>query len=582
MRITTNQKRLVGITTVAAIILGATAYGLASRTTDAATGGGSEAALMEHEMAVGQGAYERSLGDIGPDCATIAGAWIEDAAGDAMLLTATQTKAANVTVSAFDAGGSALTDLKDSAAALPAHCVVTGLIAPQVQFELRLPDAAAWNGRFMLVTCAGFCGSVSSSACNPALSRGYAVVTTNGGHDGSPGFEAVWANGDNPARHDFAYRANHVATLLAKALIKSYYGRAAEFSYVAGCSKGGNSAVRNASRYPNEFDGILASAPVLDYQGRLTTSFSWQAQALSQRNGEALFSPEDFARLHTNILSQCDMIDGRADGVLNDPAACEPDFPSMDCSRDKVAEEQCFSKDQIAALERIYALPSDSNGRAIYPAGQTPGSELSATPWLAEIPGVPGTPLVEQGANQWLRYMAFSQQDDGAGRTADTFDFDKDPAKLPEMAEVYNATDTDLSAFDRAGGKLLIMHGTADEGISLATTVDFYKKLIAHSGGLSQTQRFARLFQVPGMAHCSGGAGYDQFDALTALENWVEKGHAPERIVAQRTVAGSDKKEGMPLYPYPLVPQYTGSGDETNPANYRAITSASWSASDAD
>lgn len=313
---------------------------------------------------------------------------------------------------------------------------------------------------------------------------------------GSPGFEAAWAHGDNAARHDFAYRANHVASLLSKEIVAAYYGKPAAYSYVVGCSKGGNSAVRYASRYPAEFDGILASAPVLDYQGRVSTSFSWQAQAL-EKDGKTLFSPADLQVLHTSVLNQCDGMDGRTDGILNDPAACKPDFATMACDRSKPSGQNCFSKAQIDALRKLYAPPADSKGRVVYPAGQTPGSELNATPWLAAMPEVPGTPLVEHGADQWLRYMAYSRQSDGSNKSAQNFDFDKDPADMEAMAKVYNATTTDLGRFDKHGGKLLITHGTADEGISLAATVDYYKRLIKASGGLATTQAFARLFQVP-------------------------------------------------------------------------------------
>ncbi|MGW7480924.1 tannase/feruloyl esterase family alpha/beta hydrolase [Nonomuraea muscovyensis] len=548
------------------------ANGTTGGTTSAAD---PQVAIMEQEAALGKQAYKNLFNGDKPACTTMANKWIKDDAGDAMLLSTREAAAGNTDISAFDAGGAVMTDLKDKTVPTPRHCVVSGYVAPQVSFELRLPDPKAWNGRFMLVACAGFCGTVNSSACDPGLSRGYAVVTTNGGHTGSPGFEAAWAHGDNAARHDFAYRANHVASLLSKEIVAAHYGKPAAYSYVVGCSKGGNSAVRYASRYPAEFDGILASAPVLDYQGRVSTSFSWQAQAL-EKDGKTLFSPADLQVLHTSVLNQCDGMDGRTDGILNDPAGCKPDFATMACDRSKPSGQNCFSKAQIDALRKLYAPPADSKGRVVYPAGQTPGSELNATPWLAAMPEVPGTPLVEHGADQWLRYMAYSRQSDGSNKSAQNFDFDKDPADMEAMAKVYNATTTDLGRFDKHGGKLLITHGTADEGISLAATVDYYKRLIKASGGLATTQAFARLFQVPGMAHCSGGAGYDRFDALSALETWVERGTAPTKIIAKRSAPSAAGDEAIPLFPYPLVPRFRGTGDPANPDSYRAVTSASW------
>ncbi|GII96697.1 tannase/feruloyl esterase family alpha/beta hydrolase [Sinosporangium siamense] len=534
-----------------------------------------QVAIMEQEAALGKHAYKNLFNGAKPDCAAMANKWIKDDAGDAMLLSTQVAPARNAEISAVDAGGAVTTDLKDKTVPTPRHCVVSGYVAPQVSFELRLPDAKAWNGRFMLVACAGFCGTVNSSACNPGLSRGYAVVTTNGGHTGSPGFQATWAHRDNAARHDFAYRANHVATLLSKKIVAAYYGKPAAYSYVVGCSKGGNSAVRYASRYPAEFDGILASAPVLDYQGRVSTSFSWQAQAL-EKNGKTVLSPADLKVLHESILDQCDGADARKDGILNDPAACKPDFAAMACDRSELSGPNCFSKAQIEALRKLYAPPADSKGRMVYPAGQTPGSELNAIPWLTARPEVPGTPLVEHGADQWLRYMAYARQSDGSKKSAQNFNFDKDPADMEAMAKVYNATTTDLGKFEKHGGKLLITHGTADEGISLAATVDYYKRLIKASGGLAATQAFARLFQVPGMAHCSGGVGYDRFDALSALETWVEQGTAPEKIIAKRSSPPAAGEEAIPLYPYPLVPKFSGTGDPADPDSYRAVTSTSW------
>lgn len=474
--------------------------------------------------------------------------------------------ATEVTIEASVAGS---TDRIGKHAKLPAHCLVRGYIGPQVSFEIRLPSREAWNGKYEQVACGGFCGRVNSASCFPGLERGYAVATHDGGHDTEvPGFDGFWAWNNRPGEIDFGHRANHVVAQSAKAIIEAYYGRAAEYSYVVGCSKGGNGAVMEAMRYPKDFDGAIASAPVLDYQGRVATSFSWLMQALLDRDGRPRLSPDDFRVVHEAVLDECDALDGLEDRVLNDPSACRFDPATLRCRRPDDAG--CLTGTQIRVLRRLYEHPINSDGEEVYPAGVTLGSELGEGGYL--YTEEPFSARALGGANNWLAYLAFNE-DPGPKFTYEDFDFDEHVDDLEALSPVYDANDTDLSEFRDRGGKLIITHGTADPAIPHEATIDYYEGLLDDMGGASRD--FARLFLVPGSYHCFGGPGVDRIDSLTALEQWVEERKPPRRLSASHEGEGGIERE-MPLFPYPKVPVYSGAGDPADPSSYVPTTSAAW------
>lgn len=482
-----------------------------------------------------------------------------------------------VTITDRAASGAVAWDRAGKTGELPAHCLVRGYIGPQISFEVRLPDPSAWNGNYQQVACGGFCGSVRSDSCFPGLERGYAVATHDGGHDTEQaGFDGVWGWNNRPGEVDFGYRANHVVALATKAIIAAYYGEAAEYSYIVGCSKGGTSAVKEALRYPDDFDGAIAAAPVLDYQGRVATSFSWLMQALLDNRGRPLLSAEDFRMVHEAVLDECDGLDGLEDRVLNDPARCEFRPGVLRCGR-LDGSAWCLSQRQVSALRKVYAAPRNSEGEVVYPAGQTLGSELGWEGWLTQNPAEPRpTPFALEGANQYLAYMAF-ENDPGPSFTYEDFSFDRHVEDLEALSPVYDAIDTDLSEFRDRGGKLILLHGTADPAISSEATIDYYEHLIDDMGGRRATQAFARLFLTPGASHCtSQGPGVARVDPLTALEKWVEHDEAPETLSATHE-GGEGLERTMPLFPYPRVPVYSGEGDPTDPASYEPAVSAAWS-----
>jgi len=438
----------------------------------------------------------------------------------------------------------------EESADLPAFYQVTGVLFPEIKFELRLLPKHEWNRKFYLAGCGGFCGGVDTNFPNGqftnnlnwGLLRGYAAATTDSGHDnmGLGRTYADWALDNRPGEVDWGFRSIHEVTRVSKALICVFYGRKARYSYFAGCSTGGRQAIVEALRFPKDFDGVISGAPALDYTGLVATWMSWVVQGV----GDNVFSDEDQAAIQEAILDQCDDLDGKADGLISDPRRCpEIDFSGAD-----------LSPDQLAALEQLYSKPVNSWEDVLYEGVIPYGSEIY---WPIWVPGADPTsenPLALQlirGFNDgFLKYMAFEVDDPTF--TADDFDFDTTPDLLEFMGRIYNATDTNLKRFKQLGGKILMYHGWADSIVPPIYTLDYYDRVVAAMGGVRRTQRFFRLFMVPGMDHCSTaqslefvGAGtsigLDDFDALGALERWVEKGIAPRRLKASgKSLSGEE------------------------------------------
>ncbi|MFZ0257784.1 MAG: tannase/feruloyl esterase family alpha/beta hydrolase [Gammaproteobacteria bacterium] len=440
---------------------------------------------------------------------------------------------------------------------LPEFIQVTGTLWPRIKFELRLPTQG-WNGKFYMAGCGGFCGQVVTDRVgftnnlNYGLKRGYAAATTDSGHEGVASTDGRWAENNRRAEIDWAYRAIHEVARVSKALIQLAYRRVPKFSYFAGCSTGGRQAVMEALRYPNDFDGLISGAPALDYTGLVATWMSWMVQANLDELANPIINAELLGTIQQTVLAQCDGIDGLEDGIIADPRRCRVDFQTLG-----------LSEAQLAALNKFYAKPTNSLGKPLY-AGSVPyGSEKY---WLLWLPGfrLPGTNtggLIEDFNINFLDYMAF--KDDPVGHPdwdPYAFDFDTHPQLLDFMGAIHNANKPNLAAFRNAGGKLIMYHGWADAIVPPTYTIDYYERVAAHLGGLKSTQDFFRLFLVPGMDHCSVQVidGYDDFDMLTALENWVERNSAPEMILANQVATDGGTLRTRPLYPYPLFPNYVG------------------------
>ena len=439
-----------------------------------------------------------------------------------------------------------------------------------IMAEVWLPDPAKWNGKFLGSGNGGFGGSVAGPALDMrgALARGYATAGDDLGHEiTSLVVDGSWVIGHPEKIKDFAYRADHATAEFAKALIAAYYGRPPEFSYFRGCSNGGHEALMEAQRYPADYDGIIAGAPANAWT-HVMAGFMWNEKALFDKP-ESRIPQSKLAIIQKAVLAKCDSLDGVKDGIVNDPATCHFDPGVLMC---KSADgPDCLTHPQVDALRKIYGGPVDPRTRkSIYP-GFPAGSEGLAHNWDSWI--------TEPKAAQ----SQFANQFFGDFVVADpnwdfrTFDFVRDVARTDaELGPIINSDNPDLSAFAARGGKLILFQGWADAAITPWGTIQYYRD-IQKKMGTNEAQRFVRLFMAPGMMHCSGGPGPNTFDTVEAIEQWREKNHAPESIVASRYAEPIAALTGMPagdplstrpLCAYPKVAHWIGKGSPDEARNY--------------
>ena len=428
---------------------------------------------------------------------------------------------------------------------LPPVCRVAGTVTPAIRFEVWMPVGDGYNGRFQAVGGGGLAGNISYPAMAMAVSDGYASASTDTGHRAN---DSLWL-ADPQRREDYGYRAIHEMTVQAKAIIDAYYGTEPVYSYFNGCSTGGRQGLMEAQRFPNDYDGIVSGAPVNTFT-TLHMAQLWTAHATLIPQGAAL-TAEDFAIVNSAVMAQCDANDGVEDGVLTDPTTCDFDPRDLVCGNSSGG--QCLAEPKVAALEKIYGGPvNPRTGVQLYP-GLEPGGESSQ-------PGNPGWSMIMNGRTPFfidipvLGGMGF-ENDSWDWRT---FDFDRDVTLIDgKLAHVLNAVNPDLRDFEAQGGKLIMYHGWNDPGVMPQRTIDYYNEIVAfadratNGNGTAFTEEFARLYMMPGVGHCSGGAGPDQADFMGALVDWVENGEAPGRIIAND---GDDLSR--PLCPHPQKAVY--------------------------
>jgi feruloyl esterase len=441
---------------------------------------------------------------------------------------------------------------------VPAHCRVTGVLAPEIAFEVSLPEK--WNGRFYMIGNGGHAGENMEdpgrvSQRNDALKAGFAFAQTNTGHDSrkEPGGSFVMSNPQKAI--DYAYRAVHLTAVTAKAITKDYYGKAISKAYWNSCSNGGRQGLIEAQRYPEDFDGVVANAPWVDQTG-FTIGALWNQRAVA---GVGL-TPSKLSLLASKVMDKCDAADGLKDGLIDDPRRCSFDAKA-DVAACRTGEDKtdCLTAAQAEAVNKVYAGPM-SSGKAFFP-GYMPGSEMvvngTNSNWIGMIvPGQNGAkPADFNLAEGTMRYLVpVPPQPDWDYQT---FDFDKDLHRLDEWSKKADAKNPDLAKFRKQGGKLLMTYGWADQILQPMMGVKYFEDAVAKNG--PQTTDFFRLFMVPGMAHCSGGIGTDRFDQMTAIVDWVEMGKAPDVIPASRAV-NNQVVRTRPLCAYPKVARYKGQG----------------------
>jgi feruloyl esterase len=440
------------------------------------------------------------------------------------------------------------------------YCDVTGYVAPQNKFELKLPLAGEWNQNFFFTACGGFCGSTDGKRCNFALARGYASVTGNGGHDSALGFDGIWAANAPELQEDFGWRSNHVVTLIAKAITTHYYGKPIKHSYMAGNSKGGQAVLVEAQRFPEDFEGLMPGAPVYEYTPRNTIAAAWFAQGVSDGHGGSVLNGAAAQAVHKSVLERCGAQAGIEEGLVTDPPSSKW-RPEMIACPPGVSGSVCLNEKQVAAVKRLMTPATNSRGEVLYAYPYLPGTETQWEGW--NYFGAPGPGYPPRTANldlpkQYLRYFVEERMREKGD--ALSFDFDHDPVSLDRARRIYDATSVDLRAFKARGGKMLIWHGWADGAIVATSSIGYYEGVMKFMGSRKQTEDFLRLFLIPGVHHGGGGPGLTEFDALTALENWVEKGQEPEKLIASRLSNGVVERS-RPVFPYPVLAQYSGKGD---------------------
>jgi feruloyl esterase len=432
---------------------------------------------------------------------------------------------------------------------LPAHCRVAAVLTPSpdshIEMELWLPTDG-WNGKFLAVGNGGWAGNIETGAMATALSKGYATASNDTGHKGG---SASFAVGHPEKLIDFGYRSMHEMTVQSKAIIQSFYNRGPQLSYYQGCSTGGRQGMMEAQRYPEDFDAIIAGAPVYNQVHLNTSQVSLQVDML--RDPSRIVPQNKVAMLAKAVVAACDEKDGVKDSIVSDPQSCKFDPASLMCKEGD--GPSCLTAAQVESAKTAYSPVKTKSGEFVYP----PHSPEFETGWRIPAPGAALNPLF----GDMPRYIA--RQD--ANWDLMSFDLDKDFALAMKNAGFIESTDPDISKFKARGGKLLFYHGWADPGPAPENTINYFNAAAKKTGGNSDD--WMRLFLLPGVGHCGGGVGPDRADYLSALEQWREHGKAPAQIIASRNRGGQTEMT-RPLCPYPQMAKWTGTGSTDDAKNF--------------
>jgi Tannase and feruloyl esterase len=483
---------------------------------------------------------------------------------------------------------------------LPAFCRVVGYVLPTAQsnpinFEVWMP-LAVWNGRYQGVGNGGFLGSIAYNDLVPALKRGYAASSTDTGHQGNT---LAFGAKSQQLLEDFAASPHHAA-VASKAIIAAFYGYGPNFSYFTGCSAGGKQGLWEAQRYPEDYDGYLVGDPAVS-QTHLAVANVYTTQTLL-KDPESYIPATKIKLIADAVVAACDAQDEVNDGVIDDPRECKFDPATIQCKPGQ-ADAECLTPKQATALTKLYGGPRNPRtGEQLYP-GYTRGGEfdpgVNARDWRHIITGLnPGGSFTAILGGIFMRELVF----DDPNYDLMSFNFDSDIETVDEKAAaIINPSNPDLNRLAELGGKILHYHGWSDPIITPLESVNYYEKVLAETRrrlrskeegsrqvqdeALRQVQDFYRLYMAPGMTHCGGGVGANVFgnfgnsvsqdpkhDVLSALEQWVENGIAPEEIEATKYV-DNDRSKGVaftrPLCPYPQRAVYKGSGDVNDAANFQ-------------
>ncbi len=450
------------------------------------------------------------------------------------------------------------------------YCAVRGTIAPADIFVMRLP-VNGWTQRYVQTGCGGLCGNAginyaAASTCPVVTDGTVASASTDMGHEGLN--DGSWA-ADNPqAQIDFAYRGMHATAQVAKAIIAKFYGQRPVYSYFDGCSDGGREALMEAQRFPDDFNGIVAGAPANDIVVQNTFHHGWNVLANKDANGNAILLAAKLPLIHAAVLAACDRLDGVVDGLIDDPRQCHFQPASLKCIAGQ-DPATCLSDAEAAVVQRLHDGATDAQGRHLeQKIAHEWGSELD---WTLFVPAAVGQPTFSESiALSYLRYLAYFNV---AAPSYELTDLKFDVPtfwRTVRTSSYIAATDPDLSDFANRGNKLLLWHGWADQHITPQSTLEYYDAM-RETMGEHVVDRFARLYLLPGVAHCGGGEGPDTVDLLTPLMAWVEGGTPAGQVIASKVVDGNVTRT-RPVFPFPTVARYTGSGSIDDAANFVAFT----------
>jgi len=465
------------------------------------------------------------------------------------------------------------------------HCKVAGVIGPEIHFELLLPEE--WNGKFVMGGGGGFVGSVVNVALSyGALQSGYATVGTDTGHQGHP-LDASWALNNLERIVNFGHQAVHRTAVTAKALINAYYQQDITLNYFLGCSRGGGQALMEAQRYPEDFDGIVAGAPAYNWTmglGAGTTQINQAMYPDPQNIQQAVIGPKEQQLIESSYLDKCDALDGIKDGILTDPRQCKFDVATLLCKGENA--DKCLTKAQLAAVKTVYEGPKDKQGNMLF-YGFPFGGETSANGWPRWLTGglkfqtdmnefqegidvgdypAPVTPNAHYGfGNGVMKYLVYHDPN----WTYKNYNFGtfREDAKI--VGKTLNATNPDLSAFRKRGGKLLMYTGWDDAAITALGTIGYYEEVMAHD---KTATKDVRLFMMPGVEHCFGGEGPSWVNFLDVMDQWIETGNAPEQIPAYWLNEKHHPADSRLLCAYPQIAQYDGNGDPRDVSSFSCFS----------
>jgi len=467
---------------------------------------------------------------------------------------------------------------------LAPHCKVAGVIGTETNFELLLPDN--WNGKFVMGGGGGFVGFVvNTSLMFGALQSGYATVGTDTGHRGHPA-DASWALNNLERVVSFGHQAVHRTAVTAQALTSAYYGRDLARSYFTGCSRGGGQALMEAQRYPGDFDGIVAGAPMYNWTveaGARNTRLNAAMYPDPDDLSLATITPDAQTLIGNAVLEQCDALDGLEDRILSNPAQCDFDVASLAC--ESAEADACLSEQEVAAAKTIYDdLYID--GERVFP-GFPVGGELSPAGWTRWLTGglavaanvdefqegvaadaedaAPETPSAHFAfGNGLMKYLVFHDADwNYVEYTFDTFQTD-----VAAAGQTLNATDPDISAFRERGGKLLLYNSWGDMAVTPYGTIEYYQRVLDHDSSAADD---VRLFIMPGVDHCFGGVGPDWVNYLDVIDTWVETGTPPDQLTAYWLNEQKQPDGSRPVCAYPEYLQYNGTGDPRDASSFSCL-----------